>query len=104
LGPQGKEKTQPEEHAKGVGTRVPAPGRTKQLGVFVSSLALTEGGRTPACRLHKGCFWVVAEMARNLAGVKPAKPKQRKRIKFASRKGKVLTPLTREEICAADDE
>ncbi len=47
---------------------------------------------------------VVAEMARNLAGVKPAKPKQRKRIKFASRKGKVLTPLTREEICAADDE
>jgi len=47
---------------------------------------------------------VVAEMARNLAGVKPAKPKSRKRIKFASRKGRVLTPLTRESIYADDNE
>jgi hypothetical protein len=46
---------------------------------------------------------VVAEMARQLAGTK-AKPQRRKRIRFASRKGKVLTPLTREEIYADGDE
>ncbi|MBI3797217.1 MAG: hypothetical protein HY268_09670 [Deltaproteobacteria bacterium] len=46
---------------------------------------------------------VVAEMARQLTGTRP-KPKPRKRIKFASRKGRVLTPLTREEIYSDDDE
>jgi hypothetical protein len=47
---------------------------------------------------------VVAEMARRLAGTQP-KPKRRKRIKLTTVKGgRVLTPLTREEIYADDDE
>jgi hypothetical protein len=40
---------------------------------------------------------VLAEMARQLAGAE-RKTRRRKPVKFASRKGKVLTPLTREEI------
>jgi hypothetical protein len=40
---------------------------------------------------------VLAEMARQLAGT-DQKPQRRKPVKFASRKGKVLTPLTREAI------
>lgn len=48
---------------------------------------------------------VVAEMARNLAGVKREKPKRRKPVKLTPVKGgTVLTPLTREEIYADDDE
>ena len=47
---------------------------------------------------------VVAEMARKLAGVKSAKAKRRKPIKFAVRNGKVLTPLMREAIYADCDE
>jgi hypothetical protein len=48
---------------------------------------------------------VVAEMARNLASPKPAKPKRRKRVKLTPVKGgRVLTPLTRNEIYADDDE
>ena len=48
---------------------------------------------------------VVAEMARNLAGVPRAKPNRRKRVKLTPVKGgTVLTPLTRAEIYADDDE
>ena len=49
---------------------------------------------------------VVAEMARQLARVPQPRPrhKRRKKITLASRKGRVLTPLTREEIYADDDE
>jgi len=44
-------------------------------------------------------------MARNLAGVKGEKPKRRKPVKLTPVKGgTVLTPLTREEIYADDDE
>lgn len=47
---------------------------------------------------------VVADMARQLSGTKPT-PKRRKRIKLTPVKGgRVLTPLTREEIYADDDE
>ncbi len=45
---------------------------------------------------------VIAEMARQMTATQP-KPKRQKRIKFASRKGKVLTPLTREEIYSDDE-
>ena len=48
---------------------------------------------------------VVAEMARTLAGVPRAKPKRPKRVKLTPVKGgTVLTPLTRAEIYADDDE
>lgn len=48
---------------------------------------------------------VVAEMARNLAGVKGEKPKRHKPVKLTPVKGgTVLTPLTKEEIYADDDE
>jgi hypothetical protein len=48
---------------------------------------------------------VVTEMARNFAGVKGEKPRRRKRVKLTPVKGgTVLTPLTREEIYADDDE
>ena len=47
---------------------------------------------------------VVAEMARNLAGVPRAKPKRRKRVKLTPVKGgTVLTPLTRGDIYADDE-
>lgn len=47
---------------------------------------------------------VVAEMARQLAGTRP-KPKRRTPVKLTPvRGGRVLTPLTREDIYADDDE
>ncbi|MGE0823102.1 MAG: hypothetical protein AB7G75_08965 [Candidatus Binatia bacterium] len=48
---------------------------------------------------------VVAEMARTLARKKVMQPKRRKKVKLTPVKGgRVLTPLTREEIYADDDE
>jgi hypothetical protein len=48
---------------------------------------------------------VVAEMARTLTWSKASQPKHRKKVPLTPVKGgRVLTPLTREEIYADDDE